>query len=104
MEIFILSEKTFIIIQLIINSGSYKAIKNNFIHVFSLAQDYPSVSQLAYRISEEKVNVIFAITKEQLPKFKRLSKMIEGAVAGELANDSSNIVELIKKNYEARSK
>ncbi|KAK2159930.1 hypothetical protein LSH36_143g03036 [Paralvinella palmiformis] len=65
----------------------------------SLFQDYPSVSQLAYRISEEKVNVIFAITKEQLPKFNRLSNMIEGAMVGELANDSSNIVQLIKDNY-----
>ena len=58
------------------------------------------MSQLAYRISEEKVNVIFAITKEQLPKFNRLSNMIEGAMVGELANDSSNIVQLIKENYQ----
>ncbi|XP_064614126.1 integrin beta-1-like [Liolophura sinensis] len=65
----------------------------------STNQDYPSISQLAAKISEENVNVIFAVTEGQFPTYKRLSKYIEGSVAGVLANDSSNIVDLVQKNY-----
>lgn len=64
-----------------------------------MLQDYPSISQLAAKISEENVNVIFAVTEGQFPTYKRLSKYIEGSVAGVLANDSSNIVDLVQKNY-----
>ena len=45
------------------------------------------------------MNVIFAITKEQVPVYKRLSEFIEGSKVGELADDSSNVVELVEANY-----
>ena len=32
--------------------------------------------------------------------YRELSKLIEGSTVGELANDSSNIVELVKENYD----
>ncbi|KAL5006354.1 hypothetical protein ScPMuIL_015160, partial [Solemya velum] len=63
-------------------------------------QDYPSVSQLAAKIRQKKVNVIFAVTKNKLAIYKKLSKYIEGSVAEKLANDSRNIVDVIKDNYE----
>jgi protocadherin alpha len=66
----------------------------------SLNQDYPSISQLAHKIAETKVNVIFAVTKDQIRVYQELSKLIEGSTVGELANDSSNIVELVKDNYD----
>ena len=62
-------------------------------------QDYPSISQLAHKIADTKMNVIFAVTKDQIPIYKELSKLIEGSTYGELANDSSNIVELVRDNY-----
>ncbi|KAK2164572.1 hypothetical protein NP493_1406g01044 [Ridgeia piscesae] len=66
----------------------------------SLSQDYPSISQLSHKIAEKKVNIIFAVTKERLPLYRKLSELFEGSVVGELANDSSNIVELVRANYQ----
>lgn len=66
----------------------------------SLNQDYPSISQLAHKISEQKVNVIFAVTDNQMNVYRNLSEFIEGSAVGELANDSSNIVDLVQENYD----
>lgn len=46
------------------------------------------------------MTIIFAVTKDQIPVYHELSKLIEGSTVGELANDSSNIVELVKENYD----
>ncbi|XP_050418203.1 integrin beta-1 isoform X1 [Patella vulgata] len=73
---------------------------NNNIYTESSNLDYPSVSQIASKITEKNVNVIFAVTKDQKPVYDKLSDMIEGSIAGELENDSSNIVALIRSNYE----
>jgi len=48
------------------------------------------------------VIIIFAVTKDQIPVYRELSKLIEGSTVGELAEDSSNIVELVKDNYDVR--
>ena len=56
-----------------------------------------------HKVSEKKVSIIFAITKKQLPVYKQLSGFIENSVVGELANDSSNIVELVQENYDVSS-
>jgi len=40
------------------------------------------------------------VTRSQIPVYLELSKLIEGSTVGELANDSSNIVELVKENYD----
>jgi len=66
----------------------------------SLNQDYPSISQLSHKISEKKVNMIFAVTESQVEMYSSLSEFIEGSVVGELANDSSNIVKLVRDNYQ----
>jgi len=63
-------------------------------------QDYPSISQLAHKIADTKVTIIFAVTRDQIPVYRELSKLIEGSTVGELAMDSSNIVELVKENYD----
>ncbi|KAL4222041.1 Integrin beta-1 [Mactra antiquata] len=62
-------------------------------------QDYPSVSQISTKIRENSINMIFAVVEDQLPVYNRLSQYIEGSEATKLANDSSNIVEVIKNNY-----
>ncbi|XP_052802257.1 integrin beta-PS-like isoform X4 [Mya arenaria] len=63
-------------------------------------QDYPSVSQISTKIRENSVNVIFAVTEDQLPVYNKLSQYIEGSEATKLAADSSNIVTVIKNNYQ----
>jgi len=40
------------------------------------------------------------VTRDQIRIYRELSKLIEGSTVGELANDSSNIVELVKENYD----
>lgn len=66
----------------------------------STEQDYPSLSQLNQKIQENKITVIFAITANQLPVYERLSGQLEGARAGKLENDSSNVVTLVREQYD----
>ena len=67
----------------------------------STEQDYPSVSQINHKVKEHSVNLIFAVTEEQFGVYDLLKRNIEGSSAGTLSNDSSNIVELVKAQYQA---
>lgn len=51
-------------------------------------------------VKEENINIIFAVTSEQSAVYKKLSDIIEGSSAGELAANSSNIVKLVKDEYD----
>ncbi|CAE1317962.1 ITGB1 [Acanthosepion pharaonis] len=68
-------------------------------HYAGDGKDYPSIGQLASKISEKKVNVIFAVTADLLPMYESLSRFIEGSTSGKLEGDSSNVVTLIRENY-----
>lgn len=63
-------------------------------------QDYPSISQINMKVKQSAINLIFAVTEDQLDVYKRLSQHIEGSSAAQLANDSSNVIDLIQKQYE----
>ena len=65
----------------------------------SSLQDYPSIGQISAKLSEKNVNIIFAVTQSQLALYQTLTELIDGAVVGELKQDSSNIVNLISQNY-----
>ncbi|CAK9298139.1 unnamed protein product [Gordionus sp. m RMFG-2023] len=65
----------------------------------STVQDYPSVNQIIRKVRENSVNIIFATTGEQWTAYQKFSKILEGSAVCQLTNDSSNIVELIKDNY-----
>ena len=75
-------------------------LDSNGLYSESLNQDYPSISQLSHKIKEKNVNVIFAVTKSQNGLYTKLRDFIEGSEVGVLAEDSSNIVNLVKENYE----
>jgi hypothetical protein len=62
-------------------------------------KDYPSIGQISAKLSEKNVNIIFAVTQSQLVLYQTLTELIDGAVVGELKQDSSNIVNLISQNY-----
>ena len=64
-------------------------------------KDYPSVSQINHKVKENSVNLIYAVTDEQLHIYNMLAGAVEGSSAGRLSNDSSNIVELVQAQYEA---
>ena len=67
-------------------------------------KDYPSIGQISAKLSEKNVNIIFAVTQSQLTLYQTLTELIDGAVVGELNQDSSNIVKLIRQNYEVMSR
>lgn len=68
-------------------------------YTHSVLQDYPSVSQINQVTKQHKINLIFAVTREQSSVYSRLANMIEGSSQGELTEDSSNVVELVKGEY-----
>jgi protocadherin alpha len=70
-------------------------------YTHSTEQDYPSVSQINHKVKENSVNLIFAVTEEQFSVYNLLKENIEGSSAGTLTNDSSNIVQLVKEQYQA---
>ncbi|PVD29574.1 hypothetical protein C0Q70_08828 [Pomacea canaliculata] len=76
----------------------------NNIYTESSNQDYPSVSQIAAKLKEHSVSIIFAVTKDQFAVYEKLSRYIESSTTGQLANDSSNIVRLIEENYDVSIK
>ena len=66
--------------------------------------DYPSVSQINQKVKENSVNIIFAVTEEQFNVYDLLQQNVEGSSVGTLSHDSSNIVELVKAQYQVSNK
>lgn len=75
-------------------------LDNKGYYTHSSTQDYPSVSQINYKVKKNSINVIFAVTAEKTAVYEQLKSHIEGASFATLSNDSSNIVELIKEQYQ----
>lgn len=72
----------------------------NGLYTHSTVQDYPSIPQINLKVKQNAINVIFAVTETQLDIYKELEKNIEGASSGKLSNDSSNVVDLVKEQYQ----
>jgi len=68
-------------------------------YTHSKLQDYPSISQVNLKVRQNAINVIFAVTAEQIHVYDRLKDNVEGASSGTLSNDSSNVVELVREQY-----
>ena len=66
----------------------------------SMYQDYPSISQINQKVMDYSVNLIFAVTANQIEIYEKLKQLIKGSSAGMLMNDSSNIVDLVKAEYQ----
>lgn len=49
------------------------------------------------------INVIFAVTAEQHNVYEELSKHIEGSSSGVLSEDSDNVVDLVRDQYNVSS-
>ncbi|XP_004521727.1 integrin beta-PS [Ceratitis capitata] len=62
--------------------------------------DYPSVGMIKHVIKENSINVIFAVTKDVLEIYKQLSDRIEGSKTAILTGQSSNVVNLIREQYQ----
>lgn len=57
------------------------------------------MSQIALKLREKKANVIFAVMSNVSEHYHRLVSFLDGAVVGELAENSQNIVQLINEKY-----
>ena len=53
-----------------------------------------------YLARKHNVHVIWAVTEDKFRLYSELSKMVEGSSAGVISSDSSNVVELVRKQYE----
>ncbi|KAL5496988.1 hypothetical protein EMCRGX_G013370 [Ephydatia muelleri] len=61
--------------------------------------DYPSIPQLKNLFTDVGVTPIFAVTKTAQNYYKDLVKQLGTGVVGELANDSSNLAQIIAEKY-----
>lgn len=54
-------------------------------------------------MKKHAINVIFAVTSEQHSVYEELSKHIEGSSSGVLTEDSDNVVDLVRDQYNVSS-
>nr|CAI5868361.1 unnamed protein product [Callosobruchus analis] len=81
------------------NDGRCHLSREGF-YTESSYQDYPSIEQINLSVKKNSINVIFAVTESTIDIYKQLAANIEGSSVGKLEGDSSNIVSLIKEQYE----
>ena len=66
-------------------------------------QDYPSLGQISRLVSDNAINLIFAVTPDIEPTYVEFMKFIPGASVGQLGYDSENIVQLINDIYKVNN-
>uniref|UniRef100_UPI00358F1D7F integrin beta-4 n=1 Tax=Myxine glutinosa TaxID=7769 RepID=UPI00358F1D7F len=64
-------------------------------------QDYPSIPMLVRHFARNSIIPIFAITNHAIEYYKRLSHFFPDSTIGELDDDSSNIMEILKSSFKA---
>uniref|UniRef100_A0A672JH55 Integrin beta n=1 Tax=Salarias fasciatus TaxID=181472 RepID=A0A672JH55_SALFA len=65
----------------------------------STTMDYPSLALITEKMSENNINLIFAVTSPVVPLYQNYSELIPGTTVGTLSNDSGNVIQLILKAY-----
>lgn len=75
-------------------------LNQNGIYTESSYQDYPSISQINMLAKQHSVNIIFAVTESQQTVYQQLTQHIEGSSCAKLSEDSSNVVELVREEYD----
>uniref|UniRef100_S4RX67 Integrin beta n=1 Tax=Petromyzon marinus TaxID=7757 RepID=S4RX67_PETMA len=71
--------------------------KNAYTH--STDMDYPSLGQLIEKLTDNNIQLIFAVTGKWLDQYANYSSLIPGATFGQLNKDSTNVQDLIIKAY-----
>uniref|UniRef100_A0A8C7UF43 Integrin beta n=1 Tax=Oncorhynchus mykiss TaxID=8022 RepID=A0A8C7UF43_ONCMY len=62
--------------------------------------DYPSLALITEKMSENNINLIFAVTNNVMPLYQNYSQLIPGTTVGTLSDDSGNVIQLILDAYE----
>lgn len=68
-------------------------------YTHSTTLDYPSISQINLKVKQNSINVIFAVTAQQIDVYNKLAEHIEGSTSAILSEDSSNVVDLVRGEY-----
>lgn len=69
-------------------------------YVASLEMDYPSLEEIYRELLRTKVSVIFAVTSDVIYHYDQLHEVMEEITnVGQLAMDSSNILQLVESGY-----
>ncbi|XP_078260317.1 integrin beta-5 isoform X2 [Rhinoraja longicauda] len=66
---------------------------------YSTQMDYPSLALLGEKLTENNINLIFAVTQSHYILYKNLTNLIPGATVEILDKDSKNIIQLIVNAY-----
>ncbi|XP_030629436.1 integrin beta-3b [Chanos chanos] len=69
------------------------------IYNMSTIMDYPSLALITEKMSENNINLIFAVTSSVVPLYKNYSELIPGTAVGVLSDDSGNVIQLIQDAY-----
>ncbi|CAG2106828.1 unnamed protein product, partial [Medioppia subpectinata] len=75
-------------------------LSDDGLYTESKAQDYPSLAQINRVVTESKTNIIFAVPDDSIAVYQQLSEHIPGSTTGLLKDDSSNIVDIIRDNFQ----
>ncbi|KAM6904577.1 integrin beta-3-like [Xenentodon cancila] len=74
-------------------------LDSNNIYNKSTVLDYPSLALITEKMSDNNINLIFAVTSYVLPLYREYSQLIPGTAVGELSVDSGNVIQLIQEAY-----
>lgn len=82
-----------------LEKGANPLLPDDTVYSMSKELDYPSIGQLRYVFNTYKIQPIFAVTKEVKSLYNGLKDLIPNSHVDELAEDSSNIIGIIKDAY-----
>uniref|UniRef100_A0A3B4VME1 Integrin beta n=1 Tax=Seriola dumerili TaxID=41447 RepID=A0A3B4VME1_SERDU len=75
-------------------------LDNDNIYNKSTVLDYPSLALMTEKMSENNINLIFAVTSFVVPLYSCLClSLIPGTTVGTLSDDSGNVIQLIEEAY-----
>ncbi|KAL6103187.1 itgb3 [Pungitius sinensis] len=74
-------------------------LDNENVYNKSTVLDYPSLALMTEKMSENNINLIFAVTDYVFPLYKEYSQLIPGTTVGTLSDDSGNVIKLIVDAY-----
>ncbi|KAJ8278050.1 hypothetical protein GJAV_G00083280 [Gymnothorax javanicus] len=75
----------------------------NGMYTMSHYYDYPSIAHLVQKLSDNNIQIIFAVTEEFQPVYKELKNLIPKSAVGTLSANSSNVINLIIDAYNSLS-
>ncbi|XP_068944845.1 integrin beta-8 isoform X2 [Petaurus breviceps papuanus] len=74
-------------------------LKNN-VYIKSTSMEHPSLGQLAEKLIDNNINVIFAVQGKQFHWYKDLLPLLPGTVAGQIESKAANLNNLVVDAYQ----